>query len=65
LKFLSHNNIVIAPANTGKANNNKIAVTNIAHENKLILCKLNPPALMLRTVEIKLIAPNRDETPLK
>jgi len=56
---------VIAPANTGKANNNKIAVTNIAHENKLILCKLNPPALILRTVEIKLIAPNKDETPLK
>jgi hypothetical protein len=65
LKFLSHSNIVIAPANTGKANNNKIAVTKIAHENKLILCKLNPPALILRTVEIKLIAPNKDETPLK
>jgi hypothetical protein len=65
LKFLSHNNIVIAPAKTGKANSNKIAVTKIAHENKLILCKLNPPALILSTVEIKLTAPNNEETPLK
>jgi hypothetical protein len=65
LKFLSHNNIVIAPASTGKANNNRIAVTKIAHENKLILCKLNPPALILSTVLIKLMAPNKLETPLK
>jgi hypothetical protein len=65
LKFLSHSNIVIAPASTGSDNNSKIAVTKIAHENKLILCKLNPPALILSTVEIKFMAPRRDETPLK
>jgi hypothetical protein len=57
--------MVIAPANTGKANNNKIAVTKIAQENRLILCKLNPPALILSTVEMKFMAPKRDETPLK
>lgn len=56
---------MIAPAKTGKANNNKIAVTKIAHENKLILCKLKPPALIFKTVLIKFIAPNKDETPLK
>ena len=56
---------MIPPANTGKDNNNKIAVTKIAHENKLILCKLNPPALIFKIVEMKLIAPNKEETPLK
>jgi hypothetical protein len=65
LKFLSHNNIVIAPAKTGNANNNKIAVTKIAHENRLILCKLKPPALIFNTVLIKLMAPNSEDTPLK
>ena len=47
---------MIAPARTGNASNNKIAVTKIAHENKLILCRLNPPALIFKTVLIKLIA---------
>ena len=47
---------MIAPAKTGKESNSKIAVTKIAQENKLILCKLRPPALMLRTVLIKFIA---------
>jgi hypothetical protein len=56
---------VIAPAKTGKDNNSSIAVTKIAQENKLILCKLRPPALMLSTVLIKFIAPNSEETPLK
>jgi hypothetical protein len=34
LKFRSVNNIVIAPANTGKANNNKNVVIKIDQENK-------------------------------
>ena len=34
LKFRSVNNIVIAPANTGKDNNNKNAVIKIAQANK-------------------------------
>jgi hypothetical protein len=42
LKFLSVNNIVIAPANTGKDNNNKKAVTKTAHTNKGVICKCNP-----------------------
>jgi len=32
-KFLSNNNIVIAPAKTGKDNNNKKAVINTAQTN--------------------------------
>ena len=57
--------MVIAPANTGNDNNNKIAVTNIAQENKLTLCKYKPPALIFNTVLIKLIAPNKEDTPDK
>ena len=53
------------PANTGKASNNNIAVTKIAHTNKGNLCKLIPFVLILSTVVIKLIAPNKDETPAR
>ena len=56
---------MIAPARTGNASNNKIAVTKIAHENKLILCRFKPPALIFKTVLIKLIAPNKLDTPDK
>jgi len=65
LKFLSVNNIVIAPANTGKDNNNKIAVTNTAQQNNGILCIVIPGALILITVVIKLSAPKIDEIPAK
>lgn len=47
---------MIAPAKTGNASNSKIAVTKIAHENKLILWRFKPPALIFKTVLIKLIA---------
>lgn len=47
---------MIAPARTGNASSNNIAVTKIAHENKLILCRFKPPALIFKTVLIKLIA---------
>ena len=56
---------MIPPANTGKDNNNNIAVTNIAQANKGNLCSDIPGALIFKTVVIKLIAPNRDETPDK
>ena len=36
LKLRSNNNIVIAPAKTGKDKINKITVIEIDHENKLI-----------------------------
>jgi len=59
LKFLSVKTIVIAPANTGKDNNNKTAVTITAHPNKANLCNLIPGALMFSIVVIKFIAPSR------
>ena len=45
--------------------NSKIAVTNIAQQNNGILCSNIPSVLIFRAVEIKLIAPNREETPAK
>ena len=51
------------PAKTGRDNNNNIEVTKIAHANKGNLCNDIPGALMLRTVVMKFIAPNREETP--
>jgi hypothetical protein len=56
---------VIAPANTGKDNNNNIAVTNIAQTNNGNLCNAIPLVLILITVLIKFIAPNNEETPAK
>ena len=65
LKFLSVNNIVITPANTGKESNNKIAVTKIDQTNKGILSMVIPDALILIMVVIKLRAPNIEEIPAK
>ena len=53
------------PAKTGNDNNSNIAVTKIAHTNKGNLCKLIPFALMFRTVVMKLMAPNSEETPAR
>ena len=54
-----------SPANTGNDNSNKIAVIKIAHTNKGNLCKDIPGALIFKTVVIKLIDPNNDDTPAK
>ena len=56
---------MIPPANTGKDNNNKIAVTKIAQTNKGSLCNDIPGVLIFNTVVIKLIAPNNEDTPAK
>jgi hypothetical protein len=56
---------VIAPANTGKANNNNIAVIKTAHVNKVILCILKFTVFILSTVVIKFIAPKIEEAPAK
>ena len=65
LKFRSVNNIVIAPAKTGKDNNNKNAVIKTDHTNKGNLCIFIPGARILIIVVIKLIAPNNEEIPDK
>jgi len=59
LKFLSVKTIVIAPARTGKDNNNNTAVTTTAHPNKASLCNFIPGLLILSIVVIKFIAPNK------
>jgi hypothetical protein len=57
--------MVIAPANTGKDNNNKTAVINTAQTNKGILCILIPGARILITVVIKFTAPKMEDAPAK
>jgi len=56
---------VIAPARTGKDNNNKTAVTITAHPNNANLCNLIPGLLIFNIVVIKLIAPSKLLTPAK
>jgi len=63
LKLRSVSNIVIAPANTGKDNNNRKAVMSTDHTNKGNLSIVIPGALILKMVVIKLIAPIIDEAP--
>ena len=62
-KFLSVNNIVIAPARTGKDNKRRKAVTKIDQANNGILCKVIPGVRIFKIVVIKLIAPNIDDAP--
>src|SRR5688572_16377023 len=57
LKFRSVNNIVIAPAKTGKDNNNKIAVTKTDHTNNGTRFQVIPRARILQIVTMKLMAP--------
>ena len=63
LKFLSVNNIVIAPARTGRDNNNKKAVINTDHTNKGKRWNVKPRARIFIIVTIKLIAPSIEEAP--
>jgi len=65
LKFLSVNNIVIAPASTGSDNNNNTAVIKTAHTNRGSLCIVIPGALIFIIVVIKFIAPNIDDIPAR
>lgn len=65
LKFLSVNNIVIAPANTGNDNNNKNAVIKTAHTNNGKLWKDRLFTRILKIVQIKLIAPKIEDAPDK
>jgi len=65
LRFLSDSSIVIAPANTGRDNNNKKAVIKTDHTNKGIFNIVIPPILILYIVTIKFIAPAIDEIPAR
>lgn len=63
LKFLSVNNIVIAPANTGKDNNNKKAV--LEHSIQIMAYDevSSQVHALLNIVVIKFIAPNKEDAP--
>jgi hypothetical protein len=57
--------MVIAPANTGKDNNNKKDVINTDHTYNGILCNVIPGALILKIVVIKLVEPKIEDAPDK
>ena len=57
--------MVIAPANTGRANNNKIVVTKTDQGNKGIISIFIPIDRIFTIVVIKLIAPKIEETPAR
>ena len=64
-KLRSVNNIVIAPANTGKDRSNSTAVITTAHANRGIRSRSIPNTRKLPTVLIKFTAPKIDLTPAK
>ena len=55
----------MAPAKTGKDNNNNTAVINTAHTNKGNLFIVKRGERIFRIVVIKFMAPNKDEIPAK
>jgi len=65
LKLRSVSNIVIPPAKTGNDNNNKNAVIKTDQTNNGNIYIVKPLARILMIVTIKLIAPNKEETPAK
>lgn len=64
-KFRSVNNIVIAPASTGKESNSNKAVINTAHTNRGSRSIVIPILRILITVVIKFTAPKIEDTPAK
>jgi hypothetical protein len=65
LKFRSVSNIVIAPANTGSDNSNRIVVIKIDHKNNGIRSNVREKDRIFIVVVIKLIAPKIDEMPAR
>jgi len=65
LKFRSVNNIVIAPANTGKERSSKIAVIRTDQTKRGIRSKDKFIGRILIIVVIKLIAPKIEDAPAK
>jgi hypothetical protein len=55
----------MAPANTGKDSNKRMAVINTDQANKGTRSIVMPGARIFKTVEIKLIAPRIEDAPAK
>lgn len=64
-KFRSVNNIVIAPANTGKESRSSNAVIATDHTSRGIRSNVIPVDRMLITVVMKFTAPRMEDTPAK
>lgn len=64
-RLRSVNNIVIAPAKTGRDKSKRTVVTKIDHTNKGVLLKVIPSIRIFIIVVIKLIAPKIEEAPAK
>lgn len=65
LRFRSVSSIVMAPARTGRDNNNNTTVIVTAHTNRGIRSKRSPCQRILITVVIKFTAPKIDEAPAR
>jgi hypothetical protein len=65
LKFRSVNNIVMAPANTGRESSNRIVVIKIDQINRGICSNVINLGRILIVVVIKLMAPKIEEIPAK
>jgi len=65
LKFRSVNNIVIAPASTGRERSSKIVVINTDQTKRLSRSQIIPGARILITVVMKFTAPKIEEIPAK
>jgi hypothetical protein len=64
-KFRSVNNIVIAPASTGKDKRRRIAVKNTDHTNNGVRSQVIPAVRILIIVVIKFTAPKIDDAPAR
>jgi hypothetical protein len=62
-RFRSVNNIVIAPARTGRDRRSRIAVIKIDQTNKGILSMVEFLWCIFKIVEIKLMAPRIEDIP--
>jgi hypothetical protein len=64
-RFRSVNNIVIAPASTGRERSNRIVVITTDHTNKGIRSRVIPLDRMLMAVVMKFTDPRIDEIPAR
>jgi len=65
LKFRSVKSIVIAPANTGRANKRRTAVIKTDHTNNGIESSVMVEVRMFKMVVMKLMAPRIEDAPAK
>ena len=65
LRLRSVNNIVIAPANTGRDRSSKIAVKNTDHTKRGVRSQVIPAERILIIVVIKFTAPRIDDAPAR